>query len=60
VNTVLASQIGPRGGATGTVALPSTGQGGDRAGTDWLVMALALVTGGAGLIGIMELRQRLR
>ncbi len=61
MNTVLAAQTGPRGGAAGTGALPNTGHGGgERAGTGRLVAMLAFAAGGVGLIGIMTLKRRRR
>jgi hypothetical protein len=60
VNTVLSAQTGPRGGAAGASALPSTGQGQDSEQNSYLLMILVLAASGAALVGVVRLAQRKR
>jgi hypothetical protein len=59
VNTVLGSRTGPRGGGSGVITVPDTGQGGDEGGaTGWIIASAMLIAMGAGLIGTSLVRKR--
>jgi hypothetical protein len=60
VNTVLSAQTGPRGGAAGASALPSTGQGRDNEQKNYLPAVVALAVGGVALVSAVNVARRRR